>query len=55
MSPELRTLYVLGTIAATATVARVGLEEKRNLIDWLAIGSTALLLIEIISMIGTRF
>jgi len=55
MNPELRTLYVLGTFAAKVMVARVGLEEKRNLIDWLEIGSTALLLIDIISMIGTRF
>jgi hypothetical protein len=55
MSPQLQALYLLGTIAATATVARVGLEEKRTLIDWLAIGTIVLLLIEIISMIDTRF
>ena len=54
MNPELRTLYVLGTLAATVTVARVSLEEKRNLIDWLALGSVALLLIQLISMIVTR-
>jgi hypothetical protein len=54
MNPQLQALYVLGTIAATATVARVGLADKQTLIDWMAIGSIALLLIEIISMIGTR-
>ena len=36
MSPELRTLYVLGTLAATAKVARVSLEGKPRLIDRMA-------------------
>jgi len=54
MNRELRTLYVLGTLALPSTVARVGLEEKRNLIDWLALGSVALLLVQLTSMIVTR-
>jgi len=54
MNPQLQALYVLGTIAATATVARASLEDKRTLMDWLALGSIAALLIEVISMIGMR-
>jgi hypothetical protein len=55
MNLQIHALYVLGTIAAIATVARVSLEDKRTLIDWLAVASIAVLLIEITSMIGTRF
>ena len=28
MNPELQTLYVLGTVAVTATIVRVGLESR---------------------------
>ena len=54
MSPEIQTLCVLGTLAATAKVARVSLESKPRLIDWLALGSVALLLMQLTSMIVTR-
>ncbi|GEM_PF-3342128 len=52
MSPELQTLYVLGTVAVTATVARVGLESRIRFIDWLALGSVLLMLVQIASMIA---
>ena len=52
MNLELQTLYVLGTVAVTATVARVGLESRIRFIDWLALGSVVLMLVQITSMIA---
>jgi hypothetical protein len=52
MNPELQALYILGTVAVTATVARVGLESRIRFIDWLALGSVLLMLVQITSMIA---
>ncbi|MGH7933168.1 MAG: hypothetical protein ACREQN_08350 [Candidatus Binataceae bacterium] len=54
MTAEIQILYVLGTLAVTATVARLSFDGKVRLFDWLALGSLALLLAQITSMIATR-
>ena len=51
MNSQLQTLYVLGTLAATATVLRISVQGKARLIDWVALGSIALLVIQLFSMI----
>ncbi len=54
MNPEIQTLYILGMLAATATVARVSFDGKPKLLDCRALGSLALLLLQITSMITAR-
>ena len=51
MNSQLQMLYVLGTLAATATVLRMSLQGKTRLVDWIALGSIALLVIQLFSMI----
>ena len=54
MNVELQILYILGTLAVTSTVTRMSFDGKPKLFDWLALGSVALLLAQITSMIATR-
>jgi len=48
MNPEYQVLYVLSAIAGTATLARVSTQSRTRLLDWIALGSLALLLVRII-------
>jgi hypothetical protein len=48
MNPEYQMLYVLGVVAASATFARVSAQSTMRLLDWIALGSLALLLVRII-------
>lgn len=54
MTAELQILYILEMLAVTATVGRLSFDGKPRLFDWLALGSLALLLAQITSMIATR-
>ncbi len=48
MNPEYQTLYTLSVIAASATFARVCAQSKAGLLNWIALGSLALLFAQVI-------
>jgi hypothetical protein len=50
MNPEYQMLYVLGAIAASTAFARVAAQSRTGPLDWVALGSLALLLAEVISL-----
>lgn len=54
MNPEFQILYILGALAVAATVARISFDGGPRVLDWLALGSLALLLAQITSLIATR-
>ena len=43
MSPEYQMLYALTALAASTTLARVMAQSKAGLLDWIALGSLAML------------
>ncbi len=52
MNPEYQILYALSAIAASTTFARVTAQSKTGLLDWIALGSLALLLAQVISLVA---
>lgn len=52
MNPEYQVLYVLSAIAASTTLARVTSQSKTGLLDWITLGSLALLLAQVISLVA---
>jgi hypothetical protein len=53
MNPEYQMLYALSVIAASATLGRVMTQSKAGLLDWIALGSLALLQAGISAGCGT--
>lgn len=52
MNPDYQMLYVLSAIAASTTFARVTTQSKTGPLDWVALGSVALLVGQVISLLG---
>ena len=52
MNLEYQIIYVLSAIAAATTFARVTTQSKTGLLDWVAMGSVALLAAQVISLLG---
>ncbi len=50
MNPQYQMLYMLSAIAASTAFARVATQSRTGLLDWVALGSLALLLAEVISL-----
>jgi hypothetical protein len=48
MNPDYQTLYALSVIAGSATLSRVMAQPKAGLLDWIALGSLALLFAQVV-------
>lgn len=47
MNPQYQMLYALSVIAGSATLGRVMTQSKAGLLDWIALGSLALLFAQV--------
>ncbi|MGH7778966.1 MAG: hypothetical protein ACREQR_03970 [Candidatus Binataceae bacterium] len=52
MNPEYQTLYTLSVIAVSATLGRVMSQSKAGMLDWIALGSLALLFAQVILLVA---